>query len=80
MIVKRTGKQPSYFSIRRAMHQITASVLWVHDEEDGITPISDVLKVQEDNPANIQFTFTKGLGHRKIYRDQGVMDSVVEFL
>ena len=80
MIVERTGKPPTYFSVRRAMHHISASVLWVHDEDDDITPISDVRKVQEDNPANIKFIFTKGLGHRKIYRDEGVMDSVVAFL
>jgi pimeloyl-ACP methyl ester carboxylesterase len=80
MIVERTGKPPTYFSVRRAMHHISASVLWVHDEEDDITPISDVRKVLEDNPRKVKFIFTKGLGHRKIYRDDKVMKSVVEFL
>jgi len=80
MIIERTGNPPTYFSVRRAMNHISASVMWVHDEDDDITPISDVLKVKRDNPSNVKFIFTKDLGHRKIYRDEGVMDSVVDFL
>ena len=80
MILERTGHPSDHFSIRRAMKQINASVLWVHDEEDEITPVKDVLKVQEDHYQNIKFIFTKGLGHRKIYRDEEVMKSVVDFL
>ncbi len=80
LIVERTGKPATWFSVRRAMSHISSPVLWVHDEEDDITPISDVLKVQEDNRSNIKFIFTKGLGHRKIYRDETVMDSVLGFL
>lgn len=80
LIVARSGKPPTYFSVRRAMHNISASVLWVHDEHDEITPISDVRKVQEDKPHNVKFIFTKGLGHGKIYRDEEVMKSVFDFL
>jgi pimeloyl-ACP methyl ester carboxylesterase len=80
MILERTGNRAEYFSVRRAMQQIKASVLWLHDKEDDITPIKDALKVQEDNHANIKFIFTKGLGHRKIYKDQEVVKAVVDFL
>ena len=80
MIFQKTGNKTEYFSVRRAMKHIKAPVLWVHDEEDDITPIKDVLKVKEENFPNIQFMFTKGLGHRKIYRDEKVMEAVVDFL
>ena len=80
LIAERTGHPQEYFSIRRAMQNIKASVLWVHDKEDEITPLSDVMNVKADNHNNIEFIFTKGLGHRKIYRDEEVMKKVVEFL
>jgi pimeloyl-ACP methyl ester carboxylesterase len=80
LILERTGMNPEYFSIRRAVKNIQAQVLWVHDKDDDITPISDVIKVKEENHPNVQFIFTNGLGHRKIYRDEEVMKQVVEFL
>jgi hypothetical protein len=77
---KKSGQFPAYFSIRRAMAHIKASVLWFHDEEDEITPVTDVLKVKKDRHRNIKFIFTKGLGHRRIYKDKEVMRSAIEFL
>ena len=75
-----SGQHPHWYSIRRAIKNITASVLWVHDEEDMITPIKDVLKVKEDNHAHVQFLLTKGLGHQKIYRDKTVKSAIINFL
>ena len=80
IIFNLTGKKTEWFSIRRAMQNIKAKVLWVHDEDDDITPWADALKVKEDNFANIKFVLTKGLGHRKIYHDAGVKKMVAEFL
>ena len=80
IIFNLTGKNVAWFSIRRAMNNIKASILWVHDEEDDITPWADALKVQEDNLSNIKFVLTKGLGHRKIYHDAGVKNMIIEFL
>ncbi len=79
-IFRISGQQPSWFSIRRAMKNIRASVLWIHDEEDYITPLKDVIKVKEDNLSHIQFMFTSGLGHQKIYRDAGVKNAILNFL
>ena len=62
------------------MNNIKASVLWIHDENDDITPLDDALKVKEDNHPNVEFMITKGLGHRKIYRDNTVVDAIVKFL
>jgi pimeloyl-ACP methyl ester carboxylesterase len=74
------GKPISWYSIRRAVHNINAGILWVHDEDDEITPLSDALKVKEDDHSNIQFVITKGLGHQKIYKDPAVKKQVVAFL
>ena len=72
IIFEISGREAAWFSIRRAMRNISASVLWMHDEEDDMTPLADALKVKEDHHPNIQFHITKGLGHRKIYRDAEV--------
>jgi len=76
-----TGGRPfDYYSVRRAMNQITATVLWVHDEEDKITPFRDVQPVRDDRHTHIRFLITRGLGHRKIYRDPEILRQVVAFL
>jgi pimeloyl-ACP methyl ester carboxylesterase len=75
-----SGHPFAYYSTRRAMGNIRAKVLWLQDEEDRITPIRDALRVREDNHPNIRFVFTKGLGHRRIYRDPEIMRQIVEFL
>ena len=80
IILNLTGKNVAWFSMKRAMHHIKASILWVHDEDDEITPWADALKVKEDNHPNIKFVCTKGLGHRKIYHDETVKKQVIKFL
>lgn len=80
LILEQSGRPVNWFSIRRAMNNIRATVLWVHDEDDDITPLKDALKVKEDGHSNIRFLITKGLGHRKIYRDEKVVQSIIEFL
>lgn len=80
IIFEYSGKHTEWFSIRRAMKHIKADVLWIHDEEDDITPWKDAEKVKEDKHPNIQFVLTKGLGHRKIYHDDHIKNKVVEFL
>jgi pimeloyl-ACP methyl ester carboxylesterase len=62
------------------MQQISASVLWIHDEEDDITPLADALQVKKEHFPNIRFIITKGLGHKKIYRDITVKKEIVDFL
>jgi pimeloyl-ACP methyl ester carboxylesterase len=80
IIVKVSGKETAWFSMRRAMQHINAQVLWIHDEDDDITPLHDALKVKEDNHPNINFVITKGLGHRKIYKDPAIKEEVIAFL
>ena len=80
LILEKTGQTVEYFSIRRAAKKIKGPVLWFHDEEDLITPVGDVLKVKELNQKNIKFVFSRGLGHRNIYRDAKVTREAIDFL
>jgi pimeloyl-ACP methyl ester carboxylesterase len=80
IIVRRGGHSINWYSISRAMKQIRAQVLWFHDEDDDITPISDALKIKNQNYPNVEFVITKGLGHRRIYRDNKVSKAIIEFL
>ena len=80
IIFELSGKKTEWFSMRRAMQNIKASILWIHDEDDDITPWADALKVKEDNHHNIKFVLTKGLGHRKIYHDENIKKQVIDFM
>ncbi len=80
VIIKAGGVSSAWYSIKRAMKHIRAKVLWVQDEDDEVTPLSDVLKVKAENYPNIQFVITTGLGHRRIYRDNKVTKLIVDFL
>jgi len=75
-----SGRPCYWFSLRRALHRVKAEVLWLHDEDDDITPLADTLPVKNDSHPNIRWVTTKGLGHRKIYRDGEVLRQVVDFL
>ncbi len=80
VIIDKGGKKASWYSIKRAMKNIKAKVLWIHDEDDIVTPLSDALKLKNENYSNIKFVITKGLGHSKIYRDNKIIDTVVNYL
>lgn len=80
LIEKVSGHPPEWFSIRRAIKNIDARVMWIHDENDDITPLADALKVKSDNLPHVEFVITKELGHRKIYHDKNVKNAVINFL
>jgi pimeloyl-ACP methyl ester carboxylesterase len=80
LIVQKGGVPANYFSIPRALKNITATLLWVHDNDDDVTPLADVQPVIDSHYPNISFLITHGWGHRNIYRQNKVVDAVVEFL
>ena len=80
LIFNKSGFGAEHFSMRRTMKNIRASVLWFHDEDDELTPVEDALKVRDDGHLNIQFRITKGLGHRRIYRDNKIFKETIDFL
>lgn len=80
VIFNAGGVNSEWYSIRRALKNIRAKVLWFQDEDDEITPMKDVLKVKAENYTHVEFVITKGLGHQRIYRDNIVVSSIVDFL
>ena len=80
IILQHGGVHSSWYSVKRAMKHIRATTLWFHDREDEVTPLADVLKVKAENYPQIEFVITTGLGHRRIYRDNKVSKTIVDFL
>ena len=80
LIKKMSGNETKWFSIPRVLKHIRTKILWMHDKDDDITPISDVKKVEDARHAHVTFHFTEGLGHRRIYRDNKVTKAVIDFL
>jgi pimeloyl-ACP methyl ester carboxylesterase len=74
------NKPSEWYSVSRAVENIKAKILWCHDEDDRMTPWYDAKKVMDRKNYNIEFIVTKGLGHRRIYRDNKVAKAIVEFL
>jgi predicted alpha/beta hydrolase family esterase len=79
VIYDRGGYWPDHYSIRRAVNTVYGKILWFHDEDDQLTPLSDALKVKGDEHPNIEFRITKGFGHSRIYRDAGVLKQALDF-
>ena len=80
LIFDRSGVWPDYFSIQRTMPHIRAQILWIHDEEDEVTPLKDTKVIQDAGYPNVEFMITKGYGHRKIYRENKVLKRILDFL
>lgn len=80
LILERFGHASDYYSMRRTMKHVKARVLWFHDENDELTPLADALKVRDDGHDNIRFSISKGLGHRRIYRDNNIFNETMDFL
>lgn len=79
-IYRTRGLPPEWYSTARAVNNIKADTLWIHDTDDLICPYSDTLKIQEAKLPNVKFITTSGLGHNKIYRDAGIQKTIIDFL
>jgi len=80
-VIEQTAKLPfSYFSVSRAIKNIGANTLWLHDTGDRVCPYEDVKPVQKMELPHVSFYITKGLGHSKIYKDNNVMQQVISFM
>jgi esterase/lipase len=80
LILQAEQKTYHWYSVSRAVENIKASILWCHDEDDNMTPWKDAQKVMDHNHRHIEFILTKGLGHRRIYRDNKVSKAIIGFL
>ena len=79
-IISMAGKPISYFSVTHALTVIDTPCLWIHDKNDRICPFSDTLQAQTSAKPHQEFFITEGLGHNKVYRDQGVMKKIGTYL
>lgn len=80
-VIEEKAKQPlSYFSVSRAIRNIEANTLWLHDTGDRVCPYEDVKPVQEMILPHVSFYITKGLGHSKIYKDNKAANQVISFM
>jgi pimeloyl-ACP methyl ester carboxylesterase len=80
-LIVEVGQKPvEWYSISRALTNIKGQILWVHDEEDTVTPFKDVQPIMEKKLPNLRFVVTKGWGHRRIYREEKVIEEISSFL
>lgn len=79
-IFLKSGFKSSHFSLKRIIPELKNPILWIHDEDDDITPLSDVEEIITSKQPNIEFMITKNLGHRKIYNDNRVIEKTIRFL
>lgn len=79
-IKQKSGKDISHYSINRIAPKLTNPILWIHDKDDDITPLSDLKPLLDIAPTNIEFMITEGLGHRKIYKDPAVIKRIIDFI
>jgi pimeloyl-ACP methyl ester carboxylesterase len=80
LIMELGGQPPEWYSLARAAQNIKAQVLFLQDKDDHMTPISDVEPIMKRKYPNFHFIITEGLGHRRIYRDNKISRSILEFL
>ncbi|ANH81011.1 hypothetical protein A8C56_08495 [Niabella ginsenosidivorans] len=74
------GKNLDWFSVKRCVGNIQSGILWIQDKTDPVIAAAGAVEIQQMNYPNIEFVFTDGLGHSKIYRDPAVLDQVFRFL
>lgn len=79
VIEAKSGHRPQWFSVVRALQNVKARVLWIHDRDDDMTPLSDAEKIKQYGLPNVEFVETEGLGHRRIYRDKNVAERIIQF-
>lgn len=80
-LIEEANNRPlSWYSVARAAGAIKAQVLFLQDEKDSITPLSDVRPIMDKGYPNFRFVISTGLGHSYIYRAKQTLHTVVDFL
>lgn len=80
VIEEKEGKPYSYYSVNRAIKQIKAQTLWIHDENDWVCPLEDAKPTRDLQLNHVQFFITKGLGHNKVYKIDSTIKQVINFI
>lgn len=80
LILERSGHPTSFYSVKRIVPMLKNNILWIHDTHDKITPLADAQPLIDQRLAHVEFMVTSGLGHSRIYKDEKVIEKVVDFL
>ncbi|MEP6595550.1 MAG: alpha/beta fold hydrolase [Ginsengibacter sp.] len=79
IIYSINGKPAEWYSVKRALKNIQAKIIWIHDRDDDTTPFKDVENAMKEKFKNVEFQITRGLGHSRIYRDSQIVGLVIDF-
>jgi pimeloyl-ACP methyl ester carboxylesterase len=80
LILEKSGNPTSFYSVKRIAAHLNNKILWIHDRNDKITPLKDVEPLINQHPSHIDFKITEGLGHSRIYKEEQIVEKVVDFL
>ncbi len=69
----------SRISGNESAKNVSSPVLVVHDINDTDVDVSSAFRLRQ-NLKNGKLIITQGLGHRKVLRDQGVIDRIIRFI
>lgn len=76
---RKTNKNISAFSSSISAQSINAKCMIIHDENDREVELYNAINI-EKNLKKGKLIVTQGLGHRRILRDDSVIDQIVSFL
>lgn len=80
LILEKSGNPTSFYSVKRIVPKLENNIMWIHDKNDNITPLSDVEPIMRAQLSHVQFLITKGLGHSRIYKEKEVIRTVIAFI
>ena len=73
------GRALAEFESREMLAKLPVPTLVIHDEGDAEVPVSESHDMAAAG-SHVKLKLTKGLGHRRIIADAGVVDAVVGFV
>lgn len=79
LLIRRTGIDFSEGDFRKQGAKITARALIVHDREDKELSYKESEELAAAIP-HAELILTEGLGHRRILRDDGIIQKVIQFI
>ena len=58
---------------------VNIPTLVLHDSDDKFVPVSSAISIRQ-NLKNGELLITNGLGHHKIFKDQGIIQRIIDFI
>lgn len=67
------------YTSEKAARKVPIPTLIVHDSEDKFVPVSSAISIRQ-NLKNGELLITNGLGHHKIFKDQYIIQRIIDFI